>query len=90
MRIPRRQFLQFTGSVALAAVSRPVLAPRIALADAYPSRPAHLIIGYPPGGSADLTELGASLLPGTPAEFGKLLSDETEKWGKVIKFAGIS
>ncbi len=35
------------------------------------------------------TELGASLLPGTPAEFGKLLSDETQKWGKVIRFAGI-
>jgi hypothetical protein len=26
----------------------------------------------------------------TPAEFGKLIADETEKWGKVIKFAGIS
>ena len=34
-------------------------------------------------------ELGASLLPGTPAEFGKLLEDETEKWGKVVKFAGV-
>src|SRR6202051_4765734 len=36
-----------------------------------------------------LTELGASLLPGTPADFAKLLADETEKWGKVIRFAGI-
>ena len=26
---------------------------------------------------------------GSPAEFGKLIADETEKWGKVIKFAGI-
>jgi len=34
------------------------------------------------------TELGAILLPGSPAEFGKLLADETEKWGKVVKFAG--
>jgi hypothetical protein len=25
----------------------------------------------------------------TPAEFGKLVLDETEKWGKVVKFAGI-
>jgi hypothetical protein len=25
----------------------------------------------------------------TPAEFGKLIADETEKWGKVIKFANI-
>jgi tripartite-type tricarboxylate transporter receptor subunit TctC len=33
-------------------------------------------------------ELGASLLPGTAAEFTKLVADETEKWGKVVKFAG--
>jgi hypothetical protein len=26
----------------------------------------------------------------SPAEFGKLVADETEKWGKVVKFAGIS
>src|SRR5580704_2808699 len=36
-----------------------------------------------------LAELGASLLPGSPADFGKLVADETEKWGKVIRFAGI-
>jgi tripartite-type tricarboxylate transporter receptor subunit TctC len=34
-------------------------------------------------------ELGASLLPGSAADFGKLLADETEKWGKVVKFAGV-
>jgi hypothetical protein len=28
-------------------------------------------------------------LPGQPATFGKLIADETEKWGRVIKFAGI-
>jgi tripartite-type tricarboxylate transporter receptor subunit TctC len=33
-------------------------------------------------------ELGASLLAGTPAEFGKLVAEETEKWAKVVKFAG--
>src|SRR5947209_4627551 len=33
-------------------------------------------------------ELGAFLLPGSAAEFGKLLADETDKWGKVVKFAG--
>ena len=33
-------------------------------------------------------ELGAFLLPGSAADFGKLLADETEKWGKVVKFAG--
>lgn len=36
-----------------------------------------------------LAEVGASLLPGSPADFAKLLADETEKWGKVIRFAGI-
>jgi hypothetical protein len=29
------------------------------------------------------------VLPGTPADFGKFIAAETEKWGKVIKFAGI-
>jgi hypothetical protein len=29
------------------------------------------------------------LLPGSPATFGKLLADETEKWGKVIRAANI-
>jgi hypothetical protein len=28
-------------------------------------------------------------LSGPPAAFGKLIADETEKWGKVIRFAGI-
>jgi hypothetical protein len=28
-------------------------------------------------------------LPGSPAEFGKLIADETEEWAKVINFAGI-
>ena len=38
---------------------------------------------------ARLADLGSPALPGSPADFGKLISDETEKWGKVIKFAGI-
>jgi tripartite-type tricarboxylate transporter receptor subunit TctC len=42
-----------------------------------------------PATKARLAELGASLLPGSPADFGKLVADETEKWGKVIHFAGI-
>jgi len=29
------------------------------------------------------------VLPGSPAEFGKLIADETEKWGKVIRAANI-
>jgi tripartite-type tricarboxylate transporter receptor subunit TctC len=38
---------------------------------------------------AQLAELGGMTLGGSPAEFGKLIADETEKWGKVIKFANI-
>jgi len=36
-----------------------------------------------------LADLGNVPLPGPPATFGKLIADETEKWGKVIRFAGI-
>jgi tripartite-type tricarboxylate transporter receptor subunit TctC len=35
------------------------------------------------------TEWGATALPGSPADFGKLVAEETEKWGKVVKFAGV-
>src|SRR5262249_17891026 len=38
---------------------------------------------------ARLADLGGVVLPGSPAEFGKLIADETEKWAKVVKFAGI-
>ena len=36
-----------------------------------------------------LVDLGATPLAGSPADFGKLISEEIEKWRKVIKFAGI-
>jgi tripartite-type tricarboxylate transporter receptor subunit TctC len=39
--------------------------------------------------NARLADLGYVPLPGPPATFGKLIADETEKWGKVIRFAGI-
>jgi tripartite-type tricarboxylate transporter receptor subunit TctC len=38
---------------------------------------------------ARLSDLGGMMLPGSPAGFGKVLADETEKWAKVAKFAGI-
>jgi tripartite-type tricarboxylate transporter receptor subunit TctC len=38
---------------------------------------------------ARLADLGGTVLPGSPADFGKLIADEIEKWAKVIKFAGI-
>jgi tripartite-type tricarboxylate transporter receptor subunit TctC len=38
---------------------------------------------------AQLADLGGTVLPGSPADFGKLIADDTEKWGKVIRAAHI-
>jgi len=35
-----------------------------------------------------LADLGGTVLPGSPAHFGKLIADDTEKWRKVIRFSG--
>jgi len=37
---------------------------------------------------ARLAELGGTVIPGSPGDFGKLVADEIDKWGKVVKFAG--
>ena len=37
---------------------------------------------------AKLKDLGGEIMPMTPAEFGKFLAEETEKWAKVVKFSG--
>jgi tripartite-type tricarboxylate transporter receptor subunit TctC len=42
-----------------------------------------------PGIRAKLTDLGGMVLAGSAADFGKLIADEIDKWGKVIKFAGV-
>jgi tripartite-type tricarboxylate transporter receptor subunit TctC len=38
---------------------------------------------------ARLAALGGDVMTGSPADFGKFLADETQKWAKVIKFAGV-
>ena len=38
---------------------------------------------------ARFAELGATVFVGSPADFGRFIADETEKWAKVVKFAGI-
>ena len=42
-----------------------------------------------PNMKSRLTDLGAAVFAGSPADFGKFIADETEKWAKVVKFAGI-
>ena len=38
---------------------------------------------------ARLADLGAAAIAGSPSDFGKLIADEAEKWGKVIRAANI-
>jgi tripartite-type tricarboxylate transporter receptor subunit TctC len=35
-----------------------------------------------------LTDLGGVVLPGSPADYGKLIGEEIEKWGEAVKFSG--
>jgi tripartite-type tricarboxylate transporter receptor subunit TctC len=41
-----------------------------------------------PAIKARLANLGSTVLPGSPADYGTLLANETEKWAKVVKFSG--
>jgi tripartite-type tricarboxylate transporter receptor subunit TctC len=36
-----------------------------------------------------MAELGSDIFTGSPADFGKLIAEETEKWAKVVRFAGL-
>jgi tripartite-type tricarboxylate transporter receptor subunit TctC len=38
---------------------------------------------------ARLADLGGTVLPGSPADYGSLIAEDTAKWAKVVKFAGI-
>jgi len=43
-----------------------------------------------PNIQARLADLGGTVMAGTPADFGKVIADETEKWSKVVNAVGIS
>jgi tripartite-type tricarboxylate transporter receptor subunit TctC len=43
-----------------------------------------------PGFKARLADLSGTVLGGSPSDLAKLVGDETEKWAKVVKFAGIT
>jgi tripartite-type tricarboxylate transporter receptor subunit TctC len=38
---------------------------------------------------AKLADFGATVMPGSPAEFGKFIAAEIDKWGKVVKSANM-
>ena len=42
-----------------------------------------------PGMKAKLAAIGGEPLPGSPADFARLIAEETEKWAKVVHAAGI-
>jgi hypothetical protein len=37
-----------------------------------------------------MAELGSEVFTGSSADFARLVAEETEKWGKVVKFAGLT
>jgi tripartite-type tricarboxylate transporter receptor subunit TctC len=42
-----------------------------------------------PAMRAKFAEIGGEPLAGSPSEFGRFIAEETEKWGKVVKFTGL-
>ena len=42
-----------------------------------------------PAVRARMAELGSEIFISSPADFAKLITEETEKWAKVVKFAGL-
>ena len=63
MKLPRRKLLHLAGVVVMSAVSQ------IAWSDTYPTRPVHLIVGFPAGGLTDI--LARLLSPWLSERFGQ-------------------
>ena len=64
-------------------------APRSTPADIIESLNQEVLAGLAdPKMKARIADLGGEAMPLSPAQFGKFIADDTEKWAKVVKFAG--
>jgi tripartite-type tricarboxylate transporter receptor subunit TctC len=52
------------------------------------NREVNAVLGEP-AVKVRMAELGSEIFTGSPADFAKLVAQETEKWAKVVKFAGL-
>jgi tripartite-type tricarboxylate transporter receptor subunit TctC len=100
MRLPRRTILRLAaGAAALPAQFVPgyeasawfgIGAPRNTPPDVIALLNREINAGLAdPKIKAKLADLGGTIIPGSPADFGRLIASEIEKWAKVIKFANI-
>ena len=65
-------------------------APRNTAADIIATLNREILAGLAdPKMKARIADLGGEAMPLSPAQFGKFIADDTEKWAKVVKFAGI-
>ena len=66
--------------------------PMVIMLSIHPSRTSDIIgtesILAEPSAKSRFGELGAMRMSGSPADFGKLIADETKKWAEVVKFSG--
>jgi len=88
MKLPgRRRFLH----LAAVALGAPAIL-RTANAQAYPARPARIVLGFTAGDAHDIAarlDVGATVFVNSPSGFAKHIADETEKWGKVVRTANL-
>jgi tripartite-type tricarboxylate transporter receptor subunit TctC len=86
----RRNFLKLAGAL----IAAPAL-PRLASALDYPTEIVDKLNKEINAAIADsgmkarLAAIGGDPMPGTPADFGRLITEEPEKWGKVVRTGGL-